>query len=144
MAYSVSADLQQAVGGADRLVQIADWDGDGVADASVIASAIAGADAEIDTYAVKLFTTPFNPVPTAIREISARIARFKIADARGVATEAWQTQYAKDLEWLDALAKGQVAPGPDPFPAKSSVVVDKVVTRPSTKEIGREALKGFS
>ena len=59
MAYSTQADLESACGGAERLVQLADWDRDGIPDPPRIADAITKADALIDSFASKQFHVPF-------------------------------------------------------------------------------------
>jgi phage gp36-like protein len=50
MSYATDAEIELAAGGEDRLVALADWDGDQVVDAEVIARAKAAADGLIDGY----------------------------------------------------------------------------------------------
>ncbi len=50
MSYATDADIELAAGGADRLLALADWDNDQVADADVIAKAKVAADGLIDGY----------------------------------------------------------------------------------------------
>lgn len=145
MAYATTADVQQAVGGAAVLTQLADFDGtlDSVAIAGVVDAAVAEADALIDTYASKRFKVPFASPSLAIRKLSARLAaRFLRRDRRQpVPTDADDDE--TDRKWLDALARGLVSPGTDPFPQQSSVVVDAAHVRASTKNVSRERLKGY-
>lgn len=62
MSYSVLADLQQAAGGAQRLVQLTDWDSTGKVDATKMQNAIGEADALIDSYLVKQYLVPLSGV----------------------------------------------------------------------------------
>jgi len=116
LAYSVLADLQQQLGGAARLLQLLDWDGDGVIDP------IREADALIDSFASKHFTVPFNPVPDTIRTTSAQLAiiiirRRRMAQLSPADELRWE-QLAGPNGWLDRLAAGVVTPGGDPLPPK--------------------------
>lgn len=143
MAYSVLADIQNAVGGASRLVALADWDQDQTADVAVVDAAIAEADALINTYASKRFAVPFDPVPTVIVALSARLAVRIIRRNRDMTRPIDLEEEKTDRAWLEALAAGDVLPGVEPLPAKSSIVVDQVGERDSTRTTTRERTKGF-
>lgn len=143
MAYCTEADLTLAVGGAARLKQLVDRDGNNANDAGVVDAAIAAADALIDSYANKRFAVPFNPVPPAIKELSKRLARYQLRDERATLSQADIETHKADVEWLEALAEGKVSPGVEPQPTKSSLMRDSASERPSTKEVGRSQLKGY-
>ncbi|NIA28040.1 MAG: DUF1320 domain-containing protein, partial [Desulfobulbaceae bacterium] len=51
-------------------IQLSDDDADGVADAAVVAEAIASADGDIHGYCQKRYTVPFATVPEIIKNIS--------------------------------------------------------------------------
>jgi len=152
MPYSLQADVEQAAGGAKRMIQIADWDSDGVADPVVIANAIAAADALIDSFASKRFTVPLNPVPPAIQRCSAELARIMIVRDRSMLTDdlqrRWEelagTETGKE-GWLYRLATGVVTPGGDPLPLKHGTMsADSVTTElPSDREESRCKLGGY-
>lgn len=152
MAYSVQLDVQNAVGGARRLVELADWDGDGVADVAVLADAIAKADALIDSFASKRFHVPFSPVPTIITQHSATLARLTMARRRGQLTQdeqdEWDTIAGTDEKkpgWLLLLARGVVTPGGDPLPTAHSTMQNDFVdtVMPSDRDAARDKLGGF-
>lgn len=146
MAYSTSSDVETAVGGAARLLQLTDRDGDGVygaEDAAVVAAAIAEADALIDSYASKRFATPFATPPTTIVKLSARLARYALRSQQNCLSQADVTSYESDVKWLEALAKGEVLPGGSTVPEKAPIVNDRVSTPRSTKEVARLKLKGY-
>lgn len=152
MAYSVQADVEQAAGGSKRLIQIADWDSDGVADATVITNAIAAADALIDSFASKRFHVPMSPVPPVIVRCSAELARIMMARDRAMMSEELQTRWEElagtetgKEGWLFRLATGVVTPGGDPLPLKHGTLsVDSVTTElPHDREESRRKLGGF-
>jgi phage gp36-like protein len=152
VAYSTQADLEDACGGAERLVQLADWDRDGIPDAPRIADAIAKADALIDSFASKQFHVPFSPVPPIIAQHSATLAKLNLARRRGQLTqdelEEWDSITSTDAKkpgWLYLLARGVVTPGGDPLPlAHSTMVTDTVeTTMPGDRDAARDKLAGF-
>lgn len=143
MAYSLQADVEIAVGGNAKLVQLCDFDLDGLADAGVVTAAIAEADALIDSYASKRFAVPFATASTAIKALSARLAARILRRNRTLALPQDADDELADRKWLEALAKGDVLPGIEPLPAKGSIVTDKAEPRDSTKNVSRERTKGF-
>lgn len=148
MSYSVQLDVQNALGGAERLVEAFDWDRDGTPDATVIADCIAEADAKIDSYASKVFSVPFSPVPDVIRLTSARLAVLNGARRRGMMTHDQQLELEELIGpegWLVRLAKGIVTPGGDPLPpGHTTMQPDFADTRlPEDREASRRKLGGF-
>jgi phage gp36-like protein len=152
MAYSSQTDVQNALGGAKRLVEAFDWDRDTVADAAVIADCIAEADALIDSFASKRYTVPFSPVPETIRRTSAKLAILIGARRRGMMTDAQQTEWDQlagtergKEGWLYQLARGVVTPGGDPLPAGHSQLQDDATDDelPDDRDVSREKLSGF-
>jgi hypothetical protein len=152
MAYSVQADVQNAIGGATRLVEEFDWDRDGTADPAALTDCIAEADAIIDSFAGKLYAVPFNPVPSIIRLTSARLAVLCSVRRRGMFSDAQQVQWdgiagteTGKEGWLFRLSTGVVTPGGDPPPPKSiSMIVDQVDTAmPDDRDASRDKLGGY-
>lgn len=141
MAYTTTPDLEAAAGGADRLVQLADWDGDGVADASVLASAQSTADSIIDSYAAIRYAVPIESPSAAIVQHAAAEAIYWIRSRRGMLTEDDVRQKELRDKWLDQLSRGRVRPS-DPTPPDSTAV--KAARRVSTRDVSRENLKGYS
>ena len=143
MAYSTLADVQIAVGGAARLVALADFDKDGVADAGVVDAAIAEADGEINSYAKAHFAIPIVPTPNNFAKRSARMAARYLRRDRGMLTTQDVEDEKADREWLRDLAGGKVHPDVTPTPTQSSLVVDKAAPRDSSKNVSREKTKGY-
>jgi phage gp36-like protein len=145
VAYSVKADVQVAIGGPERLDEVSDHDGDGVADDAVVTSAIAEADALIDSYCRIRYAVPFSSPPEMVRRFSAAEAAYLLKSHRGANTQDDDDKHDRRVEWLRDVGKGLASPGADPPPAKSTAVVPKVIDRdPEEYEVSRENLKGFS
>ncbi len=152
MPYCVQADIQNAAGGAKKLLQLADWDNNNAIDPAVITDAIAAADALIDSFAAKRFSVPFNPVPEIIKRVSAELAMLSIARNRTGFTADMQKRWDELAStergregWLHQLATGVVTPGGDPLPAKHSTMAPDSVetTLPSERDVSRDKLGGF-
>lgn len=143
MAYSATSGVEIAVGGAARLLALADLDANGVADAGVVDAAISEADSIIDSYASKRFLVPFAAPTVAIATLSARMAARILRRNRQMTLAADVEEEKRDREWLAHLASGLVLPGVDPLPAKGSIVVDKVGERDSSRDVSRERTKGL-
>ena len=140
MPYSVQADLELAAGGAHKLVQLADHDGDGTLDAATVTAAIAEADAEIGSWTRKRWTA--DSIPLTVKGLSARMAVRVLRRNRGMLTAADVEQQKFDTDLLKSIAKGDATAVDDGAEA-SSMVLDKAGPRDTTKSVGREKLKGF-
>jgi len=145
LAYSDTGDVQNAVGGSERLAELTDWDEDEDPDTSVITSIISEADAWIDSFLSKRYSVPIaSPVPRLIEAMSANESAFILKRNRSMVTEGDQIHHEERAKMLEDIATGRVTLGVFDQPAKSSLVVDKAFVRPSTLAISREKLKGFA
>jgi phage gp36-like protein len=144
MAYSVSADVQQAIGGAARLLQLADHDGNGVIDTGVVDDAIAEADAIINSYARKVREVPISPIPEIIKRMSANLTVWVLKRRRGALDDTDVINHQDDIQWLTNLSVGKVDLGVNPAPAASPHNVPTVTERPCSKAVSRESMKGFA
>lgn len=140
MPFSLQADVEVAAGGAIKLAQLADHNGDGVLDAAVLTAAIAEADAEIVMWTRKRWDQ--NSIPLTVKAASARMTVRILRRNRGMVMAADIEQEKFDRELLQAIATGK-ATAVDDNAAKSTLVVDKAEPRDTTKNVGREKLKGF-
>lgn len=145
MTYANTTDLETACGGQARLVQIADWNNDRVADSDRITGALASADATINSYLAKQRLVPLAaPYPQSVVECAARIARYRLASARGMLTEDVRTDFETDIAWLKDIADGKVKLDVDPQPTAASDRIDASIPRASSKDVSRKKLHGFS
>lgn len=113
--YAAQTDLEVALGGASVLVDLADYDRDGVADASVVTDYLESGAAEVRT-AVEVKHDPetvaaldsasLRRLVDANAALSARIAWEK--GGKGMAMPSWVRDRAERTDrFLDALAKGE-------------------------------------
>jgi phage gp36-like protein len=129
VAYCAQSDVQLAVGGSEKLLELTDQENTGLVNAGVVTAAIAEADALIDSYAQNRRLVPFNPVPPMIKATSADEAGYVLKKWRGVITQDDQTQREGRLLWLRDLANGIATPGVDPVPTPGSSVLSEVGDR---------------
>lgn len=116
MAYSTQADIQKLLTPA-QLVQLADDDGNGIADTAVLDEAIAQADATIDAYLASRIAVPISPVPAVVRSLSVDIAIWNIYSRRSIANELRKQRVDAAIAFLKAFADGKVTLGVTPAPA---------------------------
>lgn len=139
MPYSTITEVERAVGGPDKLLQLTDTTGDGVAD-DVVDLAISEADELISSYAGKRWAP--SSTPLVIRNLSAKMAARFLRRDRGVPRPTDETDEVNDRKWLEALAAGVVT-----LPAgtaNAELVVDKAEVRDSARDVSRSKFKGFS
>ncbi len=118
MAYSTAGDLQKQLSDA-QLQQLTDDENTGVIDYSVIAKAIADADAEIDTYAAGRYSVPLAPVPAVINRYSVDMAIYNLYSRRANVPQHRMDRYNAALSWLKQLAQGLTTLG-EATPQRSS------------------------
>lgn len=140
MPYTTNMDLENAAGGAAFFLQHTDWDADGVADATVIASAQIAADAFIDSYLSRRFRTPLAPAPPSIVAAAAAQTIYELKVRRGKVTKSDSDAYEARVEWLEAVAEGRVRPE-EPLPPPSTAVRSQ--RSESMRAVAREKMKGF-
>ena len=144
MAYANVDDLQQAFGGYDRLDQATDWNKDRVPDDDVIARALASASSEIDSYIGKQYLVPVANPPQPLVEVCARLAKYRLVSPRGMVDEFVKDEHTDDILWLKSVRDGETSLGVDPAPTQASMRLDKSSPRPTTKDVSRMKLRGFS
>jgi phage gp36-like protein len=136
MAYCTCDDLETRLGLED-LNALADHDGDGLADDSVVGQAIASAQAVIDSYLATRFSVPVSPVPQALATRAVNLAVYFLKLGRDSVTDDARAQYEDDVAWLREVVAGRVSLGIAPGPAESSLAAGvRYDTRP--RIFGRE------
>ena len=111
MTYAVLQDLVDRAGEIE-LLQVADRDDDGVADASVVAAALTAADQVINGYLGTRFAMPLSTVPPIVRTWAVSIARYGLH--RDGAPDHVVRDYKDAMAALrDAGAGGLSLPGLD-------------------------------
>ncbi len=141
MGYSTRQELEDAAGGAHKLVQLTDLDGTGAEDAGLVDRAQAKADGWIDARLRLRYKVPIANPTTSLRELAAEETLFQLRRARGkfaITPEDLDQREKRRLE-LEEYRTGKLRPD-DPAPVKSSAMKSAIV------EIGgdvtRDTLKG--
>ncbi|MBM3334197.1 DUF1320 domain-containing protein [Candidatus Sumerlaeota bacterium] len=104
--YCSQSDLEKRLD-PQLLRALTDDDADGLADEAVIAAGVADADALIDTFLRARYTVPLDPVPEAVRSISAAIAiYFLLTRRREIVPAEHLRRYESAVQLLDHFARG--------------------------------------
>lgn len=111
MPYATLNDLVDRAGEAE-ILQVADRDGDDVADATVIASALATADHTVNGYLAVRFAMPLTAVPPIVVGWAVSIARYLLH--RDGAPDHVVRDYKQALIELEKAGAGKIdVPGAD-------------------------------
>lgn len=104
MTYCTLTDLTD-VFGETEILQLADRDASGEADAEYLAAVLAKVDAEIDSYLRGRYALPLASVPTELTAIAVDLARYRLYPLNVPDT----VQKLRDdaLRWLRDLAAGR-------------------------------------
>lgn len=143
MAYCAPLDVQTAAGGAQRLSQLVDWDGDAVVDAGEVTRAIEWASAYIDAASAAKYAVPLDPVTPRCRLLAADLAVYVLKKWRGVLTEADMEAHKADAAWLAQIGTGEAVWDADPEPSAAQRQRDAVIERGADKPMSRRASRGF-
>jgi len=110
MAYITQALLEDRLG-LSEVVLYADRDGDGLADADVVARAIDDASAEMDGYLAGRYSLPISgTVPPLLVRIAADLALYRLALAHQV-TEELRRRYDDAVRLLRGIQSGAISLG---------------------------------
>lgn len=112
MAYLTQSEIETAFG-ATELVDLADRDGDGVADAAVVADAIRRADGIINSHLQSRYAVPLAETPELVTEIALALVRYILAEDH--ATERMANDRKDALRWLAEIRDGKMDIGVAPI-----------------------------
>lgn len=115
MAYSIQDDILNQLD-EDTLIQLTDDEGVGSVDATVVARAIADADATIDAYCQSRYTVPLDPVPDKIRQVSVDIAIYNLYSRRRGAPDDRKDRHKEAIRFLERVGEGKIGLGVQPHP----------------------------
>ena len=117
--YATAADLSARFG--SDIDQLADRDGDGLADADVVAAVLADVSAEMDGYLAVRYELPLAaPVPLLLNRLACVLARERLAYQAGVELgpdAAIRREAEAARRMLADLAAGRASLGTVPTPA---------------------------
>lgn len=107
MAYAVTSDLEARLG-SELIALLADEDGDGSGDPSLIQAALDDASAEIDQAIGGRYATPVDPAPAALKRLAVDLAvYFLFLRRREAIGEDHLGRWREARAALDAIARGR-------------------------------------
>lgn len=112
MTYATSSDMT-AQFGSREVVALTDRDDDGVIDAAVMASALAQASAEIDTYLVGRYTLPLANTFPMLTIYCCDIARYRLSGSDVAEVETTRNRYKDAIRFLESVRDGKTRLGAD-------------------------------
>ncbi len=112
MAYITNSDIELRLGSA-AIVQLADDDGNGVADVAVVDEARRGAQGEVDSYLARRFAVPIDlglhpAVAGVLKSFALDLAEYRLRSRRPPIPSDAIERHAKALAWLGRVATGEV------------------------------------
>lgn len=110
MAYITDTDLKSALP-YQALTDLAVTDG-AVTAAVKIAAYIENAESEVDAWLGAKYTVPLTTIPRTVKQCVISIAGYHVmmaSTANSEEVEIWRTRYLRAIEWLQAVAKGEIA-----------------------------------
>lgn len=125
MAYVTSDDIQERLGG-DVLVQLADDDGDGAADAGVIEEVLRGAEGEVNAYLARRYQLPIDlgvhaDLVDVLRTVTLDLAEYRLRSRRPPVAEVAIRMREQAVDWLRRVADGEIElPSATPVPPRST------------------------
>ena len=146
MAYITNGDIEERVGSA-TYVQLADDDGDGVADVAVVEEARLGAEGEVNSYLVRRYEVPINlsahsELAGLLVSVTLDLAELRLRSRRPPVPEAALRRRDQAVEWLTRVAEGAIGL-PSVLPLASSTVRGlRVASTGANRVLSRDEMSG--
>ena len=112
MSYITNADIEERVGGV-AFVQLADDDGNGVADVGVVDEARLGAEGEVNSYLGRRYAVPISltthpDLADVLASFTLDLAEYRLRLRRPPVPEDARRRRDQAIEWLTRLAEGRI------------------------------------
>jgi len=112
MSYVSNTEIQQRLGSA-AYVQLADDDGDGVADVVVVDEARLGAEGEVNSYLARRFTVPIDltvhtDLTDILKTVTLDLIEQRLRQRRPPVPEATTVRYRDAMRWLQGVADAKI------------------------------------
>ncbi len=112
MGYITNAEIEERVGSA-ALVQLADDDGNGVADTGVVDEARLGAEGEVNSYLARRHQVPIDLVAHAelsdvLASVTLDLAEYRLRVRRPPVSEDARRRREQAIDWLSKVADGRI------------------------------------
>ncbi len=147
MAYITNVDIGQRLG-ATTYVQLADDDGDGVADAGVVDEARAAAEGELDSYLARRYRLPLDLVAhpelaNLLASVALDLATYRLRLRRPPVSQDDRARFDRTIAWLAAVAQGRIhLPSANPLTSTGvqGIVADSVG---ESRQLSHDELSDF-
>ena len=122
MSYITNADIEERLGSA-TYVQLADDDGDDVADTGVVDEARLGAEGEVDSYLARRYDVPIDlttypELADILASVALDLAEYRLRCRRPPVSDAALRKRKEAIEWLERVADGTIdLPSADALPS---------------------------
>jgi len=138
MGYITNIDIEERLGSA-ALVQLADDDGNGVADTGVVDEARLGAEGEVNSYLARRYQTPIDlamhpSLTDVLASVTLDLAEYRLRLRRPPVSEDARRRREQAIDWLTKVGDGRVD-----LPSLTPVAASGV-HGPITKVSGEERL----
>jgi phage gp36-like protein len=112
MGYITNADIEERVGGV-AFVQLADDDGNGVADVGVVDEARLGAEGEVNSYLGRRYAVPISltthpDLADVLASFTLDLAEYRLRLRRPPVSEDARRRRDQAIEWLTRVAEGRI------------------------------------
>ncbi len=141
MAYCTKNDLPISLALAREYVTDTGSETDAEKDAR-IAAIIDQAQSEVDGYVGVQHGIPLDPVPKVIRDVTARIAVYRLAYRKGK-TDAYQRDYDEAIRFLRDVSTGKATLGPETGGEQEAAREDGGSVQVNDRVFTRDKLSGF-
>jgi len=110
MAYCTQSDILNQITTVE-LIQLTDDAVAGVINTTIVARAIADADAEIDGYLGSRHVVPLTTVPAIVLKISVDLSIFNLYSRRGTIPDIRADRYKNAIRFLEQVGQGKISLG---------------------------------
>lgn len=143
MPYCTLTDIEKLLP-TETIIQLTDDENLEAVNQSRVDEAIAGADAEIDSYCGSKYSVPFATVPDIVKKISVDISIYNLYSRRlEEMPETRSDRYKNAIRQLEGIAKGIISIGEDPEPAAPTQGGVETNKTESDRVFTRDSLNGF-
>lgn len=114
----------------------------GVVDDTVLAGALAEADAEIDPYLAPCLVLPLSSVPKILSGFACDIARYRLCGSGVTETEEVRKRYEDAIKFLVKVSRGEISLGLDAVGATPAAHGSVQISAPA-RVINSDSLNGY-
>lgn len=139
MTYATQADMVKRFGERE-VIALAERVYQAGIDATVLAGALAEADAEIDAHLAGRYTTPLAPVPSLLVGVACDIARYRLCGGNVTTTEEIRTRYKDATKLLEKIAEGKMTLGGMPSGGTPAPTSETIRFTSAGTVFGRDSL----